>query len=88
MVTADATYMITIANYRALVAIGNSYNQNPDQFNTEYTKTANDNAGSTEYALLSMFGGSINVFKANPNSSNFVPLVLKNGSVTQAAPCP
>jgi len=85
-VTTNATYIITITNYSELVKL---YDQkSPASWDTEYQETGNNHSGSTEYALLSLFGNAINVFKANANGTVFSVLTFdKNGNLTLTT-CP
>jgi hypothetical protein len=86
VITTDATYVVTIADYNALAALSTS--QSLASFNLEYQEVAGNHLGSTEYALLSIFKGSINLYKASGNGTDFSPITINaNGSIINT-PCP
>jgi len=87
-VTTAGTYVVTIANFDALQSLANQYNNDPAAFNQNYTNVANANGFSTEYALLSIFGSAINVFKASPNSSTFLNMSFDANGDIQLTNCP
>jgi hypothetical protein len=88
VISSDASYVVMGADYTQLASLYAQYKASlqPDGktygFNQTYEALANDNNGSTEYALLTMFGSSIYLYKANANTSTFTVISLdKNGNV-------
>ncbi|HTD98564.1 MAG TPA: hypothetical protein VK668_04735 [Mucilaginibacter sp.] len=86
VITSISTYIVTIKNWDAFQASYSTYSDNNAAFEANYINTAATNQ-STEYALLSIFGSAINLYKASPGSTNFIPLTINNNQVI-ALPCP
>lgn len=85
--TSNGTYVVTVQDWNALQTLYNQYSANPAAFNSNYVTVAQNNGNSTEYALLSIFGNAINLYKAPPGSNNFEPRHINGGSVANK-PCP
>jgi len=88
VVTTNATYVVTIANFDTLQSLANQYNNDMAGFNQNYTNVGNANGFSSEFALLSIFGNAINVFRASPNSSTFSIMSLDSSNNIQIINCP
>ena len=84
VVTTNGTYVVMGADYSALSTLADDYNKDNAAFNANYESIGNANGFSSEYALLDVFGNSITVFKANPNTNTFSIITIdkKSGNVT------
>jgi hypothetical protein len=86
--TSNSTYIITIKDWTALKTMYDNYNSNPSGANAAYVSTAASHSGSAEYALLSLYGNAINLYKAPAGSTAFVPLMLDTNGNIANKPCP
>ena len=96
-ITDDGVFIVTVNDWDDLMALGNTYAQDPGDFESNYAAKINDYYSATgdvnqvnaqQYALLETFGNSINLYKAPANSSNYEPMEKKSSYGTGAKPCP
>jgi hypothetical protein len=89
------TYVITIADWEGVKNIYEKYTVN--ELNIEYRKLAEEyfeaNNRTTsamqnsEYALMKQFGSTINLYKKEVGSTNYVPLRINNFESIAKNPC-
>ena len=88
VIAKDASYVVTGTDYNTLATLYSQYKADIATFNNNYVQIADNNNGSTEFSLFSIFGNSINIYKSNANSTLFMPLLFdKNGNII-TNPCP
>jgi hypothetical protein len=84
----NGNYAVTISDWAGLAALYNNFITNRTAFDNNYLTLANG-SGSLEYALMSVFGSSINLYKSAAGSTNFEPLMLDTtNQVSVVKPCP
>ncbi|MVN92582.1 hypothetical protein [Mucilaginibacter aquatilis] len=87
VVTKDnGNYAMTIKDWSAMEQFRSQYAANPETYNDTYT--ANAQQFGNEVALLTMFGSSINLYKADSNSTNYLPRTLSSNNIVGNKPCP
>ncbi|GAA4321150.1 hypothetical protein GCM10023149_20850 [Mucilaginibacter gynuensis] len=95
--TANGTYIITVKDWTALATLYTNYLANPSAKDQEYIdaglayKKAHPEASyetSSEYALASLYGSAVNIYKAPVNSSNYVPIGIDSSGHISVVPCP
>ena len=92
VVTTNARYVITIADWTAFANLGTT-EELTDTFRSEggLYKQSNPNATNaeaSEYALLKTFGNTINLYKASLNSTAYKPLQINtNKGKVEDKPC-
>lgn len=74
-VTKAGNYVVTINNWGTLNTLFQTFKKNPEAFDNNYQDIAT-NKLSTEYALLTIFGNAINVYKAPANSTTYSPITI------------
>jgi hypothetical protein len=91
-VTTNATYVVTVRDWTALQTVF----QSSGTLNADYLDYASDylnthstatNIEASEYALMTLFGGAINFYKAPSNSTNFEPLEINSSNAVSNKPC-
>ncbi|QPH38757.1 hypothetical protein [Pedobacter endophyticus] len=72
------TYVITVNNWQALEKLYFEFKADEAGFNANYIRLTTEH-GSSEHALLSLFGEAINLYKAPAGSTNFKPVGMAYG---------
>jgi hypothetical protein len=90
VVTSTNNYVVTINNWAAIQTLYNQYLANPTAFNNSVA--INTASSNYEVAILSAFGGAINLYTTGGLTS-YYPLTLNVNSGTNTAsaievPCP
>ena len=99
IVTLSGNYVITVNNWTTLQSVYSQFlAQGSAAFKTQYQQYASnyqiDNSGATlieagEYALLKMFGNSINLYTADSDSNtSFTPLTVDSSGKIAKVQCP
>lgn len=86
-VTKNGNYVVTVRDWDALKYIYQDNSATEATYQAKAAEYGRANPSSTfversEYALLSLFGNSINLYKAPPGSTNYSPLQLSSTSTT------
>ncbi len=86
-VTEDFNYVLTVNDWNGLSAQVNS--MSVDQIISQFNSLARESGGSTEYALISMFGDKISLFRAGHGSNEYIPLSIdKTTNTIVLVDCP
>ena len=87
VITTAKTYVVTINDWAAIQPLFDQYESDPTTFDNNYQALATQ-FGSSEMALLKIFGNTINVYTAAPGSTDFKPLTLNAaGTGVMTLPC-
>jgi hypothetical protein len=87
VVNADVTYVVTINNFNELQRLNTIYQADITGFNQRY-QNAIRSLQDYDSGFLSIFGSSINVYKANKNDNIFTPIKLDTVNKQVVDPCP
>ena len=97
VVTKNGNYVATVNDWAALQTLYTKFTNDPNGFNSNYVQTGLNylaaNQGATDsdagaYSLMTLFGSSINLYKAPTGSTSFTPLTIDNNKKVATKPCP
>lgn len=87
--TSSGNYIMTVKDWNTLSSDYTFYQTHQDAVNLQFQITAQDAGGNADFALLSMYGNAVNLFKAPAGTNNYQPISVNstnNGTATN--PCP
>ena len=91
VVTRDNNYVVTVNNWSALQTLYNQYLnslQSDGTYGFDNTVISNTSKYNYEAAILSAFGGAINLYSNNGTPNSYYPLKVNSTNQISEVPCP